>query len=506
VNHKSVFAAAVAFGLAAGGLAACSGEPSSSEESVLRVAIPLAPEAMSFGLYYYPAWLDIVYDRLWYETDGADFAPGVATSWEYSDDRKELTVQLRDDHVFADGTPLDADAVKAVFDEFFRTDKVGTYLDLAPIDSIEVTGEYSLVFHLSRAEGTMLKYLERRVLVNPAALGDVDALTLVPQGSGPYLYDVDGSDESGWIFTRNPDHPDPERWGYDRIEFVPLADNTARLNALKSGQVDITPLDAGAASEAESSGFAIEVFNRTWAGLYLGDRRGEIVPAMGDVRVRQAISMALDRVSVAETLDGGLGDPSSQLGVEGDPEGYYAADRADAYAYDLEAAKELLADAGYADGFDIDIPYNENSALWASAYLPYLRQALEELGIRVNWVQLGNDEIFPAIIGGTYAAYPVALGYTDDSYTWYEDGLWNPWRNWDDETAELLDEINSGTSDEARMGARTRLSEKMIDEAWFAIVAHPPAVWAYSTDVAPNLTPGQSGGGTLQLMGTRPAD
>ena len=85
-------------------------------------------------------------------------------------------------------------------------------------------------------------------------------------------------------------------------------DNTAILNALRSGQVDFATVTQKDASSLESAGLTIESFPAyTVSGLYLFDREGTLVPALGDVRVRQALNLALDKEGILEGVYGGVG-------------------------------------------------------------------------------------------------------------------------------------------------------------------------------------------------------
>jgi peptide/nickel transport system substrate-binding protein len=480
------------------GLGACSATPAEEEPTTLRIG--LAASQISFdpgGMT--GAWsthASAVYDYLWTLPEGlgsqaGDFTPSVAKEWAYSEGNTVLTIQLRDDVTFTDGTPLDAEAVKANIDYVRDPEMLGAPL-FVMIDDVVITGDYSLEVRLSRPSVQLALALGGGMpLVNPAALDDPDTLAETPAGSGPYLLDDYAVDASA-SFVRNPDYWNPDNFPYDRVEMSLLADGTARVNALKSGQVDFAGVDSGTAAEVEASGLSTLSANVLWAGLIFGDRRGEISPPIGDVRVRQAISMAMDRVGFTEATTGEYGDASNQIGVEGQT-GFYLPDRADEYAYDIEGAKALLAEAGYPDGFDIDIP--ETAAF--AAYQPYYKQAFQDLGIRVNWVQVSADAWLTEYSSGKYAVLPFVAFYSDSTLLEPE-GIWNPWHNTD--AADLLQTIAAGTADEAA-DARVELSTKILDEAWFAVLSHVPTIVAFTSD----LDVVANGYGLVLLEGIRPA-
>jgi peptide/nickel transport system substrate-binding protein len=457
----------------AAGMTACASTPSEDEESTLRIGVAAA--SISFDRGNLPAnqYTAAVYDSLFFTPDGIGLPgdggaePWLAEEWSYSEGNTVLTIDLRDDVLFTDGTPLDAAAVKANID-----DAVG--LGFIPnIEEVTVTDENTLIVHQSRASALTFVAIGDRPIVNPAALADTEQLAIEPAGSGPYLLD-DYVTDSSYAFVRNPDYWNPEAFPFDRIEMTLLPDLTARVNALKSGQIDVAVIDTATAAEVEAAGFSLATGSGLWAGLYFGDRRGEINPAIGNVKVRQALSLAMDRVGFNDASEGGYGDPSNQIGVPGQA-GFFIPERADEYAYDLEAARELMAEAGYADGFDIDIP--ETAAF--AKYIPYYKQTFEDLGVRVNWIQLPADDWITDYLSGKFALLPFA-DFTAGVVQQAEiDGVWNPWKNTDPETEELLEVYNSG-SDEEALEALTSLNEKIIDEAWFAVLSHSPTVVAYA--------------------------
>jgi peptide/nickel transport system substrate-binding protein len=496
ITRIAAMAAALAV---AAGVSACGASPRTEEETVLRLGA--ATSTVSFdssgiigGVSYY--WhATAAYDTLFFFPEGIGFPgdagvePWLATEWSYNDDRTALTITLRDDVDFVDGTPLDAEAVKVNIDDWLALG----YLPM--VEEVVVTGQYTVEVR-SEPNATLVKYIGDQPVISPAALADREQLATEPVGSGPYLLD-DYVTDSSYSFVRNPEYWNPEAFPYDRLEITLLPDLTARVNALKSGQIDVAFVDTATAPEAEAAGFSTVTGSASWAGLYFGDRRGEINPAIGDVRVRQAISMAMDRVGYNDAAQAGYGDTSNQIGTEGQA-GLYIPERADDYAYDLDAAKELLAEAGYPDGFDIDIP----SSAWYAAYLPYYRQTFEDLGIRVNWIDIAAENTLTEYMSGKYAVLPFGdFALAMPSTAADVDGVWNPWHNTDAQTEELLAIFDAG-SDEEAFGALTELNEKVVDEAWYAVLAHPVTVAATTSDVdlAMNVL------ATIPLQNIRPAE
>jgi peptide/nickel transport system substrate-binding protein len=501
LRYLRSIAATVAVGVAATILAACDTAPGSDEPSVIRLADSWSTEivfdpAAGISVHFWGA--AAVYDSLFALPEGTGFAgdgiePSVATEWVYSEGNTVLDIRLRDDVRFTDGTPLNAEAVKANL-EYVSMPEAFNAASWSRVDEIILTGDLELQIRLSSPDAQFLQQLSSSPLANPTAFEDREKLTLEPAGSGPYLLD-EVSNDSYYVFVRNPDYWDPDAYAYDQVEIAMLPDVTARVNALKAGQVDVAGIFSAQAPELEASGFDITTSTSVWAGLIFGDRRGEISPPIGNLKVRQAISMALDRVGFDESAGNGYGDPSNQIGVEGQGGGFYLPERADQYRYDLDAARELLAEAGYPNGFDIDIP---NLPIVTDDYQPYFAQAFEDLGIRVNWITLTNDNWFNEV--GKYAILPWKVYITDLS-VFAEDNITNPWHNTDAVTEELIMTIASGTEDEAAASV-AKINKKILDEAWIAVLTHVPIVFAFTEGVSGNA----NGYGLLPLRNIRPTD
>jgi peptide/nickel transport system substrate-binding protein len=473
--HITRIAAVTATFALAAGITACGTTPEADEETTLRLGYNAAEVSFDPLVTQVPGQWHVaaVYDSLFHTPAGIGMPgdggvePWLAEQWTYNDDKTVLTIELRDDVTFSDGAALDAEAVKANLDDYIAA--------VIGFEEVVVTDEHTLEVRLSQPNTLLLVHLADAPIASPAALEDRELLAVEPVGSGPYLLD-EYATNSTYTFVRDSGYWNPEAFPYDRIEITLLPDLTARVNALKSGQVDVAYVDSATAAEMEAAGFSTTTGSAAWAGLWFGDREGRISAPIGNVKVRQAISMAMDRVGFSDAIEGGYGDPSNQLGVVDQP-GFFVAERADEYAYDLEAAKELMAEAGYPDGFDIDIP----ESTYFATYIPYYRQAFEDLGIRVNWVPSGPD-FLEYLNSGKYAILPYSAFIVDINVL-DPAGFAKPWNVTSDaETAELLESINAGSEDEA-FEAITALNEKALDEAWFAVLSHPTTIVAFAAGI-----------------------
>ena len=174
------------------------------------------------------------------------------------------------------------------------------------------------------------------------------------QGAGAYILDP-GDTVAGdhYTYDANPDYFDPSRQHYKQIVIQVIANPQAAMNALQSDQIDITAGSAETVSLAEGAGLQIAQTPFVWQGLNLIDRGGEVSEPLGDVRVRQAINYAIDRETVSTALLGDYGVPTATVTVEGG-DGWSEAAAA-RYPYDPDMARQLLAEAGYPDGFKLDV-------------------------------------------------------------------------------------------------------------------------------------------------------
>lgn len=283
----------------------------------------------------------------------------------------------------------------------------------------------------------------------------------------------------------------PEIYPYDEIEIIQHADSVAALNALKSGQIDTAFLSLALADEAEASGFRINTGWGTVMSLYIDDHNGKLDPAWGDVRVRQAISYAFDRVAINDSVYFGYGAVSSQPYSPGQPEYIEGAD--DLYAFDLDKALELLADAGYPDGLDIDITIPTMAGATTDIE-PIVQQALSELGIRVTYE--AHTDIYELIGVWNSAKYPIYL-YPMAATNWVVafDEFWggnnvgieNP-RGYQPEVTEWVElvetfrEQNIGDPDGLNAASQD-IGQYLVDQVWYVPIAKPFAVIGSTEDV-----------------------
>lgn len=328
------------------------------------------------------------YDRLVHQDAGGELVPGLATDWNFAEDGSYLELTLREGVTFHDGEPFDADAVKANIERGQSLEDSAVQGELAPIDEVEVVDDYTVRFHLDTPAGNLPNVLTDRpgIMISPAAFDNPD-LDTNPVGAGMYRV-TDYQPGASISFEAYEDYWDEDAQLLAGIEYSILPDETTRMNALRSGQIDATVLTPGQTEEAESEGFVVQA-SPTLEVHYVVINHGK--PPLDQVEVRQAINHAIDRQALVEGVLFGNGEPAWQMFPEGDAA--FNPEVVDYYPYDPDRARELLAEAGVAEG---DI----NLQLMDLAGTPLVNQAnqvlqaqLGEVGINVEIVPVERTEV-----------------------------------------------------------------------------------------------------------------
>lgn len=438
----------------------------------------------------YPQLWAPVYDTLLLRLPSGSPAPNLATEWSYDPTGTSLSLTLRDDVTFSDGTPFDAAAVAANIAHFRAGTGSDNYL-AASITGVDVLDATHAVIRLGEPDPTLLAGLGGSLgaMASPASLQS-DSLALEPVGSGPYLLDSARTVRGDrYVFTRNPDHWNAAAWPYDGLEVRVLSDVNARLNALTSGQVDGARLNIQVMDYAEDGGLQMHPNRVDWVGLAIVDRAGEVVPALADVRVRQAINLVFDRQGLLDALDLGQGAVSTQVVGRGSPAYDPALD--DVYGYDVERARALMADAGWGGGFRV--PMMDYSRY--RTYQPFVEQALGSIGIGVDWESVPDQMAVDAQASGEYPI--LVLGQQAPTSAW--DGLnlaygnaLNVFDSTHPEFSRLMQAARTASGAEQEAAFRAA-NAWLVENAWFAPWYHVDLIYATAPGTAIQVEPGSAG-------------
>lgn len=416
-----------------------------------------------------------LYDTLLYSDDDGNLVPAAAESWEYSDDALTLTLNLRDDLTFSDGDPVTSEAVKVTLERTMNTP--GTQqANLAAVESIDTPDEQTAVLNLRNPDPNLLVALSygSGVIADPDTIDDANT-ALNPVGSGPYVLNRDKTlDGSTYVLDRRDDHWNADAYPFQTITIRAIADRTALFNALLTGELDVGSVDGTQAKQVEGAGLAVERIDSTAiAELVLADRAGTVTPEMADVRVRQAINMAFDKRAIVDAILQGNGKTTNQVYNEYSPA--YDPELEDVYPYDPEAAKELLAEAGYPDGFKLVMPAN----LPSLQYQPTISQALGDIGIDVEWEPVPAQNAGQSTKWGAYWNIGGTAAATRTTAVYYRPGgSQNPFKYEDPELTGLFAELDAETDPEAQGEILKKINRFGVEEAWFAPVFSQATLWA----------------------------
>ena len=393
---------------------------SSAETKTLRVAIMGWPPGM--GNPYAQQIQGSVhpfiglYDALTFmDTNGA-ILPSLALSWT-NDGAKTWTFKLRTDVSFSNGEPFNAAAVVAMIEWLKLPDSARALFaaEVKNIASVHAVGEDTVVFTTVQPDVILPKRLSLLQLVPPALWKQMgaDAFSQQPRGTGAFVVDSWGRDKGYFMLEAKSGAWRPSK-NIDRIEYRVLLDQAARVQALKTGKVDISyNIGFEDFDDLKADGFNVVVKPvATTTALALSNMRKD--SPVADKRVRQAINTAVDRAAIAATIMRSTFKPTSH-GIEPGVFGYNPA--IVSYPYEPAKARALLADAGYAKGLKLKASVLSAGAPDMATIYQKVAQDLAAVGITLElnsvqgteWVQMwasgdwrGADVLSSSWNGATY--------------------------------------------------------------------------------------------------------
>ncbi|QNO37823.1 ABC transporter substrate-binding protein [Protaetiibacter sp. SSC-01] len=304
--------------------------------------------------------------------DGDSFEPWLAESWENPDDLTWVFT-IRSDVKFSDGTVLTAEDARASLRRLIDTESPLAPL-LAAVENIEATDDSTLTIETKTPLGTLLTTLSQ-ILIGQGAVINDEAYWAKPIGTGPFVIDEFVADQR-FALSRNDDYWGPET-KLDTITYIGMPEEAARISALSTGEVDIIDgVSPDAIPEVQSLDSVTFESVPSYAIQYIWFNSSR--EPYTDVRVRQALWHALDLEQIVSDL---YGDQASvaQAPV---PQAVFGAAKLEPYTYDPELAKELLAEAGYPDGFSTTMQFSSSTGV-----PPFMQTVISywaEIGVTVE--------------------------------------------------------------------------------------------------------------------------
>ncbi len=484
-RHRRMIAAValLAASCGAAGMTAGAASPATTEPTgTLRVAPntnlqTFDPARVQNAQLFY---LQPVYDTLLRLDEENTPQPGVAESWEW--DGTTATLSLREGPAFADGTAIDAEAVVANIERFATVGGAA----FATLSSVEATDDRTVTLTFDGPAPTLLVDLAQApgMLVNPSSFDGTTFETSPGGTSGPYVLDPSTSAAGDrFVYVPSENYWDASRQTVARLEIVPITDEAARANALQNDEVDVTVLGEAQVDQFISQGFETSsTLGFVWYAVVL-DRDGTMLPALADARVRQAMAMAIDREAIAEGVFFGHAEPTTQPYLDGELGHVAALD--DALAYDPDAARALLAEAGYADGFELTVPAIPSTQTFAQALANYW----SEIGIdtSVELVQAGG--MAEQVRSGGYPVFVTPTPIPDPSkwhlWLWTEDAPYNlAWGVVDEELVDMANAAAAPVVADERQAAYDVLFGRVVGDGIIVSVVRGEQIALYADDVS----------------------
>jgi peptide/nickel transport system substrate-binding protein len=444
----------------------------------LKVAIStnlnsLDPTTTTIGEEY--VFSGLVFNGLMGTDANGQTYPDLAISSQSTPDLKIWDFKLRPNVRFHHGKPLTADDVVYTFLRILDpATGSGARSDLGLVDKVEAVDSLTVRFTLNSPYGSFPDLLTGRQM-RILASDRVDSLKTSPSGTGPFRF-VRYTPGDSVELEKNPDYYAADKIKLDKVILRIIPEAASRVAALRAGDIDMIwnlPLetipdlkrDADIVVDAKPSG--------TWDGLVMNNSK----PPFNDVRVRRAVLLALDkRVLVQFALDG-QGAPTHSPIAPTDP----AFNKDISFEPNLVEAKRLLAEAGYSNGFKIEItvpvgrPARERLGV-------VTQQLLQQVGIQVTVQRVPYNRysteisgIAPLYVEGFFARTVIDAAV----YPWFHSkGSWNArmWHFSSPRVDEVLDEARRTSDVEKQRELYRKFQQYMVEDV--------PGVIAYVSNVA----------------------
>jgi peptide/nickel transport system substrate-binding protein len=327
-----------------------------------------------------------IYAGLLRETTSGAYVPDLASSVTIPNSTT-IDVQLRPGLVYSNGTPLDAAGVKTGYERNLSNPHVGAgnsaFTDLS---SIDVTGPESLVLHFSQAVAStfypLLADQESFMAIPTGPSNGVPNTNVV--GAGPFVlksYTPGGK----IVLVKNPKYWNAKAIALSGITFVDVPSGPQQINALESGLVDVEGIPA-------SDLPTVKKLTSIQTDSTFPDANYYYVPVckssgpLANLKVREALNYAINRVAINNALLFGKGQPAWSLFPTGSA--FYDPSLTNYYAYNPKKAKQLLAQAGYPNGFSSTImalPESDTEQL-----ATVLQAQWKQIGVSVQIVASSN--------------------------------------------------------------------------------------------------------------------
>lgn len=424
------------------------------------------------------------------DVDG-NLVPMLATQWDWSDDGTQVVLSLRDDVVFHDGTPFDAEAVKYTLERFQTLEGSRRAAEIDAIASIDVVDDFTVQLNLSAPSVSLLTQLTDRagMIVSPTAAEAMtpDEFANAPVCAGPYTL-VEYLPQERLVIEKFADHWRADQYGFDRVTYLPITDTNVRLLNLRAGDLDlaenIAPNDLPSIESDASLQIAIGDQPAYEMVLFNLNGPGADPVLAENVAVREAFNLGIDREAINQVVFGGRYSTGNQPFPPTSP--WYNSDYP-VPARDVEAARAKMTEAGV-DSVEIDFMISTSPERMAVAEM--MQAMLSDVGIVLNIQPTEFVSMRERATAGEFEAYVIgSSGRVDPDLNVslvLGCGTANNAGQYCNEDLEALFAQGRATADDA---AR----KQIYDEVIATVMADMPGVYLYNQRAAYAMTARISG-------------
>ncbi|NBB83054.1 MAG: hypothetical protein GVY28_06570 [Alphaproteobacteria bacterium] len=497
-------AALMAAGVMAAGLA-----PASAAAETLVIAAATTPEGFD-GDALRPHTQNVVtqvyeplvtYGRVT-GPDGRDYLDPatieghLVESWEVSEDGMRYVFKLREGILSAYGNELTADDVAWSWNKSFDQQRTGSFIArVSNVESVEEVSTYEVAFNLSAPSSIFLKALTLYVpgiydsdeVSSHATEDDPWALEWLQEntaGFGAYHLEQLRPGEQA-VFGLNPNYFGETPY-FDRVIYRAVPSGASRVTLLKTGQVhwiDRPSIQQVIDLQGDDDVKVLESPGRSIAGV----RMNPNFEPFDDVRVRQALNLAVDKDEIRDAVFLGTGTMAETLVppmIDGYDPSHFD------YGYDPERASALLAEAGYPDGFEVELLYSD-LWWWLEPLAIQISDQLRDVGVTASPVRITGSDMrsrgAPAVQDMpmfTFEDGPIVL---DPVYTFYlighSGGVSNRAGYANPEVDALIDEARQTLDADARLAMMREAQQLWIEDAPWIVTVFPSVFEAMAPDI-----------------------
>lgn len=330
--------------------------------------------------------LNQIYDTLFHAQDDGTYKPGLAQSYKV-EGNNIVTVTLRPNLKFSDGTPLDAAAVKFSIDRAIASRNTNLAPEINNVASVEVIDPTTVKITMKTPTiGSFFELLAGRetMPVSPTAVNaDPAGFNTKPVGGGPFVV-TQYTPQQVLSLRENPNYWDAKRWKLAGIDFIHATLGAPVVNAFRGGQANMVELEAAQAGDVKSvSGAKVDTAPSDANFFYVATCKSK--PPFDNLKFRQGVQTAMDRDAINQLLQDGTGQPMYTMWPE--QSGFFTKSLDGTYAYNVKKAKKLFAEAGWnsADTLPIGYPTADASL---KTFGEVFQSLMADAGVKVELVPM----------------------------------------------------------------------------------------------------------------------